>query len=332
MLVVDTMKAAISERYGPPEVVQLRRIPKPTPKPDEILIKICATTVTRTDSGMRTPYPLFARLFIGMFKPKTTILGLDFAGVVEAAGNDVKDFERGNRVFGMSPDKYGAHAEYICIPANGSVTKMPARIDFANAVLCEGAWYANSNLEKYNIQTGDHVMIFGGGGAIGSAAIQLAKSYGAEVTSVVETRHVDLVKSLGANHIIDFTKEDFWTSDRVYDFVFDAVGKTSYSKCKKVLKREGTFSATDLGPLGQNIWLSLWSIIRGNRRVLFPLPKSSKAVVEFIKARMEAGELRAVIDSYHSLDNIVEAYRRVDTKQKTGIVIIDVLGIQDSES
>jgi len=167
MLVVDKMKAAISERYGPPEVVELRRVSKPIPKSDEILIKICATTVTRTDSGMRTPYPLFACLFIGMFKPKITNLGLDFAGLVEVAGNDVEEFKSGDRVFGMSPDTYGAHAEYICIPAKGSVTKIPAGIDFTDAVLCEGAWYANSNLEKYNIQTGDHVMIFGGGGAIG---------------------------------------------------------------------------------------------------------------------------------------------------------------------
>jgi len=176
------------------------------------------------------------------------------------------------------------------------------------------------------------MLIFGGGGAIGSAALQLAKSYGAEVTSVVETRHIELVKSLGADYVIDFTNEDFSESEKAYDFVFDAVGKTSYSKCKKILKHKGTFSATDLGPFGQNIWLSLWSRIRGNRRVIFPLPTSSKAVIEFIKARMEAGELRAVIDSHYPLENIVEAYQRVDTEQKTGIVVIDVLESPHSEA
>jgi len=331
-LMKQLMKAAINERYGSPEVVEIHAVPKPVPEPDEVLIKVCATTVTRTDSGMRTPYPFFARLFIGMFKPKTTNLGLDFAGVVEAVGNNVTSFKCGDRVFGMSPDKYGAHAEYLCTPAAGCIAKMPPGIDFADAVLCEGAWYANINLEKYNIQPGDQMLVFGGGGAIGSAALQLAKSYGAEVTSVVETRHIELVKSLGADYVIDFTNEDFSESEKAYDFVFDAVGKTSYSKCKKILKHKGTFSATDLGPFGQNIWLSLWSRIRGNRRVIFPLPTSSKAVIEFIKARMEAGELRAVIDSHYPLENIVEAYQRVDTEQKTGIVVIDVLESPHSEA
>jgi len=296
-LMKQLMKAAINERYGSPEVVEIHAVPKPVPEPDEVLIKVCATTVTRTDSGMRTPYPFFARLFIGMFKPKTTNLGLDFAGVVEAVGNNVTSFKCGDRVFGMSPDKYGAHAEYLCTPAAGCIAKMPPGID-----------------------------------CIGSAALQLAKSYGAEVTSVVETRHIELVKSLGADYVIDFTNEDFSESEKAYDFVFDAVGKTSYSKCKKILKYKGTFSATDLGPFGQNIWLSLWSRIRGNRRVIFPLPTSSKAVIEFIKARMEAGELRAVIDSHYPLENIVEAYQRVDTEQKTGIVVIDVLESPHSEA
>ena len=324
------MKAAISERYGPPEVVELRVVPKPVPQADEVLIKVYAATVTRTDCGMRTPYPFFVRPFIGLFKPKITNLGLDFAGVIEAVGKDVTLFQPGDRVFGMSPDKYGAHAEYLCTPATGYIASMPGSFDFADAVLCEGAWYANSNLKAYNIESGDQILIFGGGGAIGSAAVQLAKSYGAEVTSVVETRHIDLVKSLGADHVLDFTKEDFSKLNKVYDFVFDAVGKTSYSKCKKFLKQDGTFSATDLGPFGQNIWLSLWSSIRGNRRVIFPLPSSSKVVIEFIKARMEAGELRAVIDSRYALENIVEAYRRVETEQKNGIVVIDVLKAQSS--
>lgn len=320
-----TMKAAISERYGPPEIVEIRDVPKPAPKTDEILIKVHATTVTRTDCGMRTPYPFFARPFIGLFRPKTTILGLDFAGVVEAIGAGVSLFKPGDRVFGLSPTRYGAHAEYLCIPEEACIATMPAEIDFADAVLCEGAWYANGNLEKYGINPGHKVLIFGGGGAIGSAAIQLAKFYGADVTSVVEPRHIELVESLGADHVIDFTHTDVSKSGEMYDFVFDSVGKTSYSKCKKILKPGGTFSATDLGPLGQNIWFSMWSRIRGNRRVIFPLPMSSKSVIEFIKARIEARELRAVVDSRYPLEGIVEAYTRVDTEQKTGIVVIDVV-------
>lgn len=319
------MKAAINERFGPPEVIEIRDIPKLVPKPDEVLIKIHATTVTRTDCGMRTPYPFFVRPFIGMFKPKLTNLGLDFAGVIEAVGNDVTLFQPGDRVFGLSPDVYGAHAVYLCAQETGCVATMPTGIDFADAVLCEGAWYANSNLEKYDIQLGDQVLVFGGGGAIGSAAVQLAKSYGAEVTSVIETRHIELVKSLGADHVIDFTQKDFSKAGKVYDFVFDAVGKSSYSKYKKALKPGGTFSATDLGPYGQNIWLAFWSRMRRNKRVIFPFPSCSKAVIEFIKARIEAGELHAVIDSRYPLEDIVDAYRRVDTEQKAGIVVIDVI-------
>ena len=320
-----TMKAAISERYGPPEIVEIRDVPKPTPKAGEVQVKVHATTVTRTDCGMRTPYPFFVRPFIGLFRPRITILGLDFAGVVEAVGDDVALFKPGDRVFGMSPTRYGAHSEYLCIAEKAWIATMPISVECADAVLCEGAWYANANLEKYGMHAGDKILIFGGGGAIGSAAIQLAKFYGAEVTSVIEPRHIELVKSLGADHIIDFTQTDFSQSRKMYDFVFDSVGKTSYSKCKKILEPGGTFSATDLGPFGQNIWLSLCSRIRRNRRVIFPLPISSKSVIEFIKARIEAGELRAIIDSRHPLENIVEAYSRVDTEQKTGIVVIDVV-------
>jgi NADPH:quinone reductase-like Zn-dependent oxidoreductase len=259
-----------------------------------------------------------------MFKPKITNLGLDFAGVVEAVGSTVTLFKTGDQVFGLSPNEYGAHAEYLCIPEVGAGVTIPDGVDFAEAVLCEGAWYANNNLEKYDMQPGDQILIFGGGGAIGPAAVQLAKFYGAKVTSVVETRHIELVKSLGADHVIDFTREDFTESGKIYDFVFDAVGKTSYSKCKKFLSPKGTFSASDLGPYGQNIWLALWSQLRRNKRVIFPMPICSKAVIEFIKSRVEAGELHAVIDSRYPLESIVEAYRRVDTEQKTGIVVIDV--------
>ena len=319
------MKAAISQRYGAPEVVQIRDVQKPSPTADEVLVKVRATTVTRTDCGMRTPYPFFVRPFIGLLKPKITNLGLDFAGVVEAVGESVTLFKAGDRVFGLSPEKYGAHAEYLCVAETGCMEIMPAGVDFADVVLCEGAWYANSNLEKYGIEPGDQILIYGGGGAIGSAAVQLAKYYGAEVTAVVETRHVDLVKSLGADHVINFEQEDFSASGKFYDFVFDAVGKTTFSKCKRVLKSEGTFSATDLGPFGQNIWLALWSSFRKSKRVIFPTPNCSKAVVTFIKDRIEAGDLRVVIDSRYPLSRIVEAYRRVDTHQKTGIVVVDVI-------
>ena len=318
------MKAAVSARYGPPDVVQVQEVATPVPGPDDISIKVHATTVTRTDCGLRTPYPFFIRPLIGLFRPRLTVLGLDFAGVVASVGGNVTLFKPGDLVFGLSPETYGAHAEYLVLPETAPIATLPAGADFADAVLCEGAWYANNNLAAYNIQPGDQILIYGGGGAIGSAAVQLAKSYGAEVTCAVETRHMDLVTSLGADHAIDFTQEDFSQSGKRFDFVFDAVGKTSYTKCKSVLKPGGTFSATDLGPYGQNVWLSIWSRIRGTKRVIFPLPGCSKAVIEFIKSRMEAGDLRAVVDSRYPLDGIVDAYRRVETAQKTGIVVVDV--------
>jgi NADPH:quinone reductase-like Zn-dependent oxidoreductase len=320
------MRAVINARYGSPDVLEIRQIPTPQPKAGEVLIKVYATTVSRTDCGMLGPYPFFVRLAAGLLRPKHTILGMDFAGEVEAVGTAVTTFRPGDRVFGLSPDVYGAHAEYLCVPEKGAIATMPAGMGFSEAVVCEGAWYADTYLQAFHLTKNHKILIYGASSAIGTAAVQLAKSYGAEVTAVVATRHMDLARALGAVRAVDYTAQDFTQIGETFDFVFDAVGKTTYFRCRRLLKPTGIFAATDLGPWCQNILLTIWASITGSHRVIFPLPQSStaQAFVEFLKTRMEAGEFRAVVDREYPLDAIAEAYRYVETQHKTGIVVISL--------
>lgn len=318
------MKAVVNTRYGSPDVLEIRQAPKPEPKAGEVLIRVHATTVGRTDCGMLRARPFFVRFFTGLRRPKRTILGMDFAGTVEAAGAGVTSFKPGERVFGMSPDDFGAHAEYLCVPEKGAIAAMPAGARFDEAVACEGAWYADTYLRDFHLKSGHKILIYGASGAIGTAAVQLAKSYGAEVTAVVAKRHLNLVKSLGADYAIDYTAEDFTQIGETFDFVLDAVGKTTFFRCRRLLEPGGVFAATDLGPWCQNPLLAVLSSITGSGRVVFPLPKSSEASVALLKARMEAGEIRAVIDRTYPLAAIADAYRYVETGQKTGIVVINV--------
>jgi NADPH:quinone reductase-like Zn-dependent oxidoreductase len=325
------MKAVVNERYGSPDILENREVAKPEPKTGEVLVRVRATTVSRTDCGVLRPHPpLIGRLLMGLFRPKWTILGLDFAGKVEAVGEDVTLFKPGERVFGMSPDHYGAHADYLCMPEKGTIVAMPLGVGFNEAVVCEGAWYADTYLKKFGIRAGHKILIYGASGAIGTAAVQLAKSYGANVTAVVATRHLELVKSLGADHVIDYTAEDFTQIGETFDFVLDAVGKTTFFRCRRLLRPDGVFSAADLGPWWQNIMLAAWSSITGSNRVVLPMPKSSKTFVEYLKGRMEAGEFRAVIDREYPLEEIVDAYHFVETAQKTGIVVINVIPANES--
>lgn len=320
------MKAVINARYGSPDVLEIRQTPTPKPRANEILVRVHATTVSRTDCGMLRPHPSFVRLFAGVTRPKCTILGMDFAGEVESISAGVTSFKPGDRVFGLSPDVYGAHAEYLCVPETGAITAMPAGARFEEAVVCEGAWYADTYLQAFHLKPGDKLLIYGASGAIGTSAVQLAKVYGAEVTAVASTRHRDLIKSLGADHFVDNTTEDFTQLDETFDYVLDAVGKTTYFRCRRLLKPNGVFAATDLGPWCQNPMLVIWSLITGKHRVIFPLPfsKTAKALVEAMKTRIEAGEFRAVIDRAYPLESIADAYRYVETGHKTGIVVINI--------
>lgn len=321
------MKAAVITRYGPLDVVKIRDVPKPTPAAGEILVRVHATTVSRTDCGALLP-GVIGRLLYGLLRPKRIIFGMDYAGVVEAVGAEVTSFKPSDRVFGMCPSlRNGAHAEYVCIPASGSIALMQANRRFDEAVGCEGALYANSGLEEFYVGAGYKMLIYGASGAIGSSALQLAKARGATVTAVVATRHLELVKSLGADSAIDYTAEDFSRIDERFDFVFEAVGKTSFFRYRRLLTPTGTFIATDVGPWGHYLPLICWSAIAKNNRVVVPLPRrgSGHAFVEFLRSRIEAGHFRAVIDRHYSLGAIAEAYPYVETGQQVGIVVVDVV-------
>jgi NADPH:quinone reductase-like Zn-dependent oxidoreductase len=329
------MRAAVVTRYGSPDVVRIREVPRPTPEAGEVLIRVHATTVNRTDCGELRPHPFFARLFYGLLRPRRTIFGMDFAGEVEAVGAGVASLEPGDRVFGMCPSRSnGAHAEFVCVPEAGPIASMPAGTPFDEAVVCEGAFYADTSLKRFLPGPDRKLLIYGASGAIGTAAVQLAKSYGAEVTAVVATRHLDLVRSLGADRAIDYTAEDFTRIGERFDFILDAVGKADFFRCRRLLKPDGAFAATDGGPGWRNLPLAVWSSITGSNRVSIPVPArgSGHAFVEFLKGRMETGQFRAVIDRRYPLDSIVDAYRYVETGQKVGIVVIDVTAADDRES
>ncbi len=318
------MRAAVSARYGSPDIIEIRDVPKPVPAAEEVLIKVRATTVSRTDCGMLEPHPFFIRIAAGLFRPKLTILGMDFAGTVESVGAGVSRYKIGDPVFGMSAETFGAHAEYICVPVDGQIAHMPSGVAFNEAVVCEGAWYADTNLRWLGVEAGQSILIYGASGAIGVAAVQLSRARGADVTAVVGTRHLELATSLGANRVIDYTAEDFTQIDDTFDAVLDAVGKTTYGRCRKLMKPTARFSATDLGPWWQNIFLSVWHRLIGSRRVNIPFPVSRQDFVGDMSKLMGSGALRAVVDRTYPLADIAEAYRYVSQGQKTGVVVIDL--------
>lgn len=319
------MKAVVNEHYGAPDILDIREIPTPVPEAGELLIKVHATTVGRTDSCALRAHPFFMRPFTGLLRPKRAVLGLDFAGTVEAVGKGTRQFSAGDRVFGLTPGGYGAHAEYVCVPEDAAISTMPPGKRFHELVVGEGAWYANTYLKKFNLKPGHNILIYGASGAIGTAALQLSKIYGAEVTAIVSAPHLDLARRLGADHVVDYTAEDFTKIGDSFDFVLDAVGKTSFCRCLPLLKPRGVFAATDLGPGWQNVILETWSSLNGTGRVVFPTPRTDRSFIEFLKARIEEDEFYTVIDRKYPLRDIADAYRYVETEQKAGIVVIDVV-------
>jgi NADPH:quinone reductase-like Zn-dependent oxidoreductase len=325
------MKAIVYTKYGPPEVLQLKEVPKPAPKDNEVLIKIHATTVNRTDCGFRKPeYPVIIRLVNGLFKPKKTILGSELAGEIEAVGKDVKTFKPGDQVFGLSVPNFGAHAEYICLPETGPIATKPVNMSYNEAAaVCDGLMLAITYIRKIDFTSERKILINGASGSIGSACVQLARYYGAEITAVCDTRNLEMVKRLGAEEIIDYTKEDFTKTGKLYDVVMDAVGKSSFFLCRKILKPGGVYFSTELGFFAQNVFLALltpiFSILPGlqtGKKVLFPIPKDSKEDVVFFKELIESGKYKAVIDRSYSLEKIIEAVKYVETGLKAGNIVI----------
>jgi len=324
------LKAITYTKYGPPEVLQLKDVEKPVPKHNEVLIKIIATTVNRTDCGFRKPeYPVIIRLINGLFTPKRKILGSEIAGLVEEVGRDVKLFKKGDEVFGLTGNIFGAHAEYICLPEDGAIVTKPINMNFEEAAaVCDGLMLAYNYIKEIDEPMSKRFLIYGASGSIGTAAVQLAKYFGLEVTAVCNTKNLELVKSLGAEVVIDYIKEDFTKINQSFDVVMDAVGKSSYFKCKNLIKPGGIYFSTDLGYLAQNPFLALWTSIFGampcGKKVLFPIPKEKKKDIQLFKEIIEAGKYKAVIDRKYKLEEIVEAYKYVETEQKTGNVVITI--------
>lgn len=319
------MKAIIYTKFGPPEVLQLKEIEKPSPKPNEVLIKIHATTVNRTDCAFRSAEYFVNRLFNGLFKPKKNILGNEFSGEIEATGKDVKAFKPADQVFGLSAYYFGAHAEYICLPEKASFTAKPVNMTYIEAAaVCDGLMLANSIIRKIDFTKAPKILIYGATGSIGSACVQLANYYGAEITAVCNTRNMALVKSLGAADVIDYTKEDFTKNGKLYDVVIDAVGKTSFFRCKQSLKPDGVYFSTELGYLWQNVFLALLTPLTGGKKVKFPIPKDSREDIILFRELIEAGNYKAVIDRTYPLAQIVDATKYVETGQKTGNVVISL--------
>ena len=317
------MKAAVVTRFGRRWSIEVRDVPKPEPGAGEVLVRIFAASVNRTDCGeMRNPH--LVRLMTRA--PIRNILGMDFAGEIESIGTGALLFKPGDRVFGMSPyGRNGAQAEYICLPETSAIAAIPDGLPFDRAPICEGAYYANGSVGKF-ARPGCKTMIYGASGAIGTAAVQLAKYYGADVTAVVATPHIEMARSLGADSVVDYTRSAYGQLGRSFDFILDAVGKMKVRDWRRLLKRDGHFAVTDLGPGGRDVPFMLWSAITGSGRVSVPLPPrgSARQFVEFLKGLMEAGDFHAVVDRKYPLDAIAEAYRYVYTGQKAGIVVIDV--------
>jgi len=317
------MKAAVYKKYGPPDVVRIEEVDKPSPRSGEVLVKVFATTVNRTDCGFRSAEYFISRFFSGLFKPKFEILGNEFAGIVEAVGKDVALFNVGDSVFGYNDTKFGAHAEYMTIAEKDAITTIPPDVTFEQAApLTEGAHYALCDIRAARVKNGDNVLIYGASGAIGSAAVQLVKYFGTKVTAVCNTKNVEILKSLGANQVIDYMTQDFTSIDQKFDFIFDAVGKSSFGLCKPLLKKHGIYISTELGKNSENIFLALLTPLVNGKKVLFPLPAIKKEDVIFLKELVESGKFRPLVDRTYHFEQIVDAYKYVETRQKSGNVVI----------
>lgn len=322
------MKAIVYSRYGPPDVLEVKQVKKPIPKDNEILVKVKATTVTVADIRSRsfTVPPAFwlpARITLGLRQPKKEILGMELAGEVELIGKNVKKFKKGDQVFAATLTDFGAYAEYKCLEEDGSVAIKPSNISFGEAAAIPiGARTALYFLRKAGIKSGHEVLVYGASGSVGSYAVQIAKYLGANVTGVCSTSNLELVKSLGANKVIDYTAEDFANIDETYDVIFEAVNKSSFSVCIKLLKKNGTYiNVTDPLPNAQMLWTKMTT----NKKLLLSRnsPESSEAL-NFLKELVEVGKLKVLVDRVYSFDEIVEAHRYVEKGHKKGNVVINV--------
>lgn len=319
------MKAVVYKKYGPPEVAHLIEVDKPIPKENEVLVKVIASTVNRTDAGFRSAEYFISRFWSGLIRPKFPVLGCEFAGIIEATGKSVTQFKTGDKVFGFNDKTFGGHGEYLTISENDAIVILPENSNFEEAAaITEGAHYALCDIRAAKITNGQDVMVYGATGAIGSAAVQILKTLGVHVTAVCNTKNIELVKSLGADKVIDYQTEDYTKETKRFDLIFDAVGKSAFAKCKPLLKAKGIYISTELGKNAENVFLALITPILGGKKVLFPIPTINKQDVIYLKSLVKKGTFKPVIDRHYKLEQILEAYKYVESGQKTGNVIINI--------
>lgn len=318
------MKAAVFESYGPPEVLQIKDIPKPTPRENEVLVKVHACTVTSGDWRVRKAEPFLVRLMFGLTRPRVQVLGTEFAGVVEAVGAQVSLFKVGDAVFGESGFGMKANAEYLCLPENAGIIHKPDSLTFQQAAAIPfGAVTSLVFLrEKAQLRQGQKLLIIGASGALGTYAVQLAKQVGAEVTGVCGPTNLELVRSLGADHVIDYTQEDYTQNGQTYDVIYDTVGKSSFAACAASLAPNGLFLAAN-GGLGEYLQMA-WSSLKGGKKVICAVCNATKEHLLLLSELIEAGHLKAVIDRTYPLDEIVEAHAYVEQGHKKGVVVLQV--------
>lgn len=316
------MKASVYYRYGNSEVLELREIEKPRPKADEILVKVKASTVNRTDCAMLKAKPYIMRLFTGFFEPRNPILGTDFAGIIEEVGEEIKDFKIGDRVFGFNDMGVSSHAEYLCISKKKAWAKIPDNITFEQAAASlEGAHYAINFINKVKIYPNQKVLVYGASGAIGSAMVQILNSLGMKITAVGNSKSLGKLQQMGLEKVLDYEKEDFRKMDEKFDFVFDAVGKSSFFQTKHLLKSKGIYISSELGNMAQNIFLPLLTIF-SVKKVKFPIPFDIKASIQLIYKLLKNNEFEPFIDKTYTLVQIKEAFDYADSGQKTGNLVI----------
>lgn len=319
------MKAIVRSEYGSPDVLRLEDVPPPTPKNNEVVVKVHAATVSRTDCANLWGKPWIMKAILGYPKPRLRIPGTDFAGVIENVGSEVTLFKVGDKVWGFNDMGLQSHAEYMNLPESTGIATIPDNFSFEQAVACaEGAHYAYNFINKVSLQAGQSVLINGASGAIGSALVQMVKYLGLHVTAVCPTKAIDAVQSIGADIIIDYTKEDFTKSTERYHYVFDAVGKSTFAACKPLLLPKGIYISSELGPKAQNPFLALITPLFGGKKVVFPVPSNINATLLFMKELMEQGKFKPLIDKRYSLERIAEAYHYAASGQKIGNVIVTI--------
>ncbi|MTI38162.1 NAD(P)-dependent alcohol dehydrogenase [Fulvivirga lutimaris] len=320
------MLAVTRTQYGAPEILEVKEIDKPVPKKGEVLIRVRATTVNRTDCGILLGKPGVIRAFTGLITPTDLVPGTDFAGEVEAIGPGVTKFNEGDKVWGFNDNGISSWAEYMLIKEDGKLTKIPENSSFKEIVACiEGAHYALNFINKVKVKTKDKVLINGATGAIGSAMLQILVHMGLEVTAVGNTKNLILLESLGANKVINYEAEDFTKlPEGSFDFVFDAVGKSRFSVCEHLLKPKGVYISSELGEGLENTYLPLLTKIKGGKRVKFPFPTDIKGSLNYISKLVEQGAFKPIIDRTYSIEDIRQAYTYVLSGEKTGNVVVEI--------